>query len=213
MGNKFKWDMFVTSFLPLWISIFVINIWNICANALDNWNGKISVCANVIDVLVNNVTEFVVLVFICIIAINGMCSISNFLKRQNATNNKQTAKIIRAKKANKLSAEFLLTYILPMIAFDFSKLQDITLFVIYFIVLAILCVRNNNVYTNIYLEFKGYKMYECDMECAILNKKHVYTDSLVISSKDLTVEIGNSIKYWDFENYIYINLKDVDEKQ
>ena len=28
MWGKFKWDMFVTSFIPLWLSIVVIGIWN-----------------------------------------------------------------------------------------------------------------------------------------------------------------------------------------
>ena len=28
MWRKFKWDMFVTSFIPLWLSIIVIDAWN-----------------------------------------------------------------------------------------------------------------------------------------------------------------------------------------
>ena len=93
-----------------------------------------------------------------------------------------------------------------MIAFDFSDLQGITLFVIYFAVLAFLCIRNNNIYTNILLEFKGYKMYICDIECDIMNRKHIYYDSLVISEDNLTLCEGNEISYWDFDNYIYIKI-------
>ena len=29
MWSKFKWDMFVTSFIPLWISIIIFDIWDI----------------------------------------------------------------------------------------------------------------------------------------------------------------------------------------
>ncbi len=56
------------------------------------------------------------------------------------------------------------------------------------------------------MEFKGYRMYTCDLECSILDKKHVYHDSLIISKDDLTQEEGNSVMYWDFDNYIYITI-------
>ena len=41
------------------------------------------------------------------------------MKNELYTNNPK-GKILRATKANKLSSEFLLAYILPMIAFDFG---------------------------------------------------------------------------------------------
>ena len=91
-----------------------------------------------------------------------------------------------------------------MIAFDFGDLQNLSLFLIYFAVLAFLCIRNNNIYTNIFLEFKGYRMFICDLECTILEEKHTYHDSLVISRDDLTQEEKNNVSYWDFDNYIYI---------
>lgn len=65
-----------------------------------------------------------------------------------------------ARRANKLSAEFLLAYILPMIAFDYSTCKGIVLFLIYFCVLSFLCVRNNNVYTNIFFELKNKELNE-----------------------------------------------------
>ena len=29
MGRRFKWHMFFTSFLPLWVSIIICDIWNL----------------------------------------------------------------------------------------------------------------------------------------------------------------------------------------
>ena len=40
MWGKFKWDMFVTSFIPLWLSIIVIDIWNIVVYVFDKWDSK-----------------------------------------------------------------------------------------------------------------------------------------------------------------------------
>ena len=100
-----------------------------------------------------------------------------------------------------------MAYILPMIAFDFGETRSVIVFFFFFIVLAYLCVRNNNIYANIYLEFKGYRIYMCDIVTDVLGKKQVYCDSLVISAlNDLTQMVENEISYWDFENDIYIQL-------
>ena len=58
------------------------------------------------------------------------------------------------------------------------------------------------------MEFKGYKIYNCDIECNVMNSTKVYEDSFIISQYDLTVNESNSVKYWDFENYIYITAKE-----
>ena len=83
---------------------------------------------------------------------------NSFLKEKLTESKRRPKGIIeKATKANKLSSEFLLAYILPMIAFDFGNLKYLALFVIYFTVLAFLCIRNNNIYTNVLLEVKGYR--------------------------------------------------------
>lgn len=206
MWGKFKWDMFVTSFIPLWVSIVVVDVWSIVLFILEKWDDNVKLVDNLTSVLCGNYSQFasiaviVVLVFISIIGINS------FLSKKLTQGEKQLpkGKIEKATKANKLSSEFLLAYILPMIAFDFGNLQNLVLFIIYFSVLAYLCIRNNNIYTNILLEIKGYRIYICDFTCKVLSKDHTYHDSIVISKTDLTQEEGNEIHYWDFENYIYI---------
>ena len=37
MNGKFKWDMFITSFIPLWISIMVADIWSIVDFGTKKW--------------------------------------------------------------------------------------------------------------------------------------------------------------------------------
>jgi hypothetical protein len=144
---------------------------------------------------------------IAILVLYSIVGINSFLKKKlTVKNNHPMGTVKKATKANKLSSEFLLAYILPMIAFDFGDPQKLVLFLIYFLVLAYLCIRNYNIYTNILLEFKGYRIYMCDFECMVVNEKHIYHDSIVISKTDLTQEEGNEIPYWDFENYIYITV-------
>ena len=208
MWCRFKWNMFITSFIPLWLSIIVADTWDIVCNCKDSWDTNISVISNICTCLKTNLLLFISILVIIIIVLCSILGIRSFIKKVNTDRNILRGKIIKARKANKLSSEFLLAYILPMIAFDFDKLKSVTMFVIYFSVLAFLCLRNNNIYTNIWLEFKGYKIYNCDIECTVMNSTNVYEDSIIISQEDLTVNETNIVKYWDFENYIYITAKE-----
>ncbi len=206
MWTKFKWDMFVTSFIPLWLSIVVLDTWNIVLFILEKWDSQGNFVDNCISVICGNCVQLASIAVIVVMVLVSIIGINSFLSKKLAKdeNHLPNGKIEKATKANKLSAEFLLAYILPMIAFDFGNLQNLVLFIIYFSVLAYLCIRNNNIYTNILLEFKGYRIYTCDFTCRVMDNDHTYHDSIVISKTDLTQEEGNDVPYWDFENYIYI---------
>lgn len=218
MSRVFKWNMFFTSFLPLWASIIVSDMWTVISEGYKFVKGMDTLPVTV-NAFLHEVIKFVEcvpiqLVSILILLLYIVISthyITKEIKLQESSANKEIGCILRAKKSNKLTAEFLLAYILPMIAFDFGSLDSIVLFLIYFAVLSFLCVRNSNIYTNIFLEFKGYKMYECDIECGIMNKKYVYTDCIVISKNNLTQPLPRKIQYFDFENYIYIDMGGINE--
>jgi hypothetical protein len=157
----------------------------------------------------NNIIPFASIIIIFVVVMVSICGISSFLKERECSKQNPGGTIKKVKKANKLSSEFLLAYILPLIAFDFSNLKSLALFVVYFAILAFLCIRNNNIYTNIFLEFKRYRIYLCDIERLVPGDKMIiYYDSLIISKDDLTLSEDKSIKYWDCDNYIYIHIKE-----
>ena len=206
MDKKFKWDMFITSFMPLWVSIIVADIWSIFENGVINWSPEKGRCSNVVEICKMNWFCIMVVLIILLLMTSSLISINHFLRDKCKNSNPPKIKVKKAMRANKLSSEFLLAYILPMIAFDFTEIKSVVLFAIYFMALAFLCIRNSNVYTNIWLEFKGYKMFMCDLEINRMGRTHTYKECLVISKNNLTLEIDNDMKYWDFENYIYIDL-------
>lgn len=76
----------------------------------------------------------------------------------------QRYKILSVEQKNGMTSEFLLSYILPLFAFDFTKWSSVAEFLIYFLILAFLCVRNNNVYANLLFEVKKYRFYTCEMQ-------------------------------------------------
>lgn len=206
MDRKIKWDMFITSFMPLWLSIIVADIWNIVDIVTDKWSCSKPLKYNLFEMYKKSQVSVWVVIVICVLMFISIFSVNKFLKDKKSDSISPKIKIKKAVRANKLSSEFLLAYILPMIAFDFTELKSVSIFIIYFAMLAFLCIRNNNVYTNILLEFKGYKMYLCDLEADRMGRSHIYRDCLVISKNNLTIEIDNDMQYWDFDNYIYIDL-------
>lgn len=207
MDLKFKWDMFITSFIPLWVSIIISDVWSIIENVIkvyENWD---EILSNLCNIWIANAVSVVVVLLIMILIFFSVKSLNSFLIDKCSNDGAPKIKIKRAIRANKLSSEFLLAYILPMIAFDFTELKSVILFTIYFSMLAFLCIRNSNIYTNIWLEFKGYKMYLCNLEASRVGRTYTYEDCLVLSKNNLTVKRENDIEYWDFDNYIYIDLR------
>ena len=207
MDKKFRWNMFITSFIPLWISIMISDVWNIVESTIKNWINSEPVLYNIINICSENWVCIFVVLIIGILMIIGIISINKFIRDKKNSSHIPQIKIKKAIRANKLSSEFLLAYILPMIAFDFAEFKSVVLFMVYFGMLAFLCIRNSNVYTNIWLEIKGYRMYLCDLETNKMGRPHIYKECLLISPNNLTVKIDNDMAYWDFDNYIYIDLR------
>lgn len=211
MDTRFKWHMFITSFIPLWVTIILADGWDILGYIVQRWHyvkaPGIDIWGAVFRFLKSNALLVATIVIISMLLVTSIGGLNRFLKQKTVEKNLPEGRLCKVSRANKLSAEFLLAYILPMIAFDFSEGKGVMLFVIYFLVLAYLCIRNNNIYTNIYLELKRYRMYECDVECKVANGSHVYQNSLVISKRNLITKVDSDIKYWDFDNYIYIDLE------
>lgn len=205
MSNGFKWNMLITSFLPLWISIIFFDLCKIIDNTIANWNKEINFWNNFFETIKKNIISIIFIFIIFIICIISCSMINHFLNKQYKSNN-NTATISNIKQKNNLSADYLIAYILPMIVFDFTSLVDILLFVIYFSTLSFLCIRNNHVYINIFLEFKKYKFYTGDITCLIVNNNHCYTNCLIISKNDLTGYNNKDINYYDFSKEIYIDL-------
>ncbi len=208
MDNKFKWHMFVTSFIPLWISILIINLWDIISNFIHNWDSESTVNKNIWSGVKYNCVPIIFTLIILFIYFVSRFKILALIKNRGKLVKRKVV-LTSYRKCNKLSTEFLLAYILPMIAFDFSLLKDVVIFVVCFLILAFLCIKNDNVYINIFLEFRGYKIYNCDIEYNVMDdKKNIYTECILISKVDITLPAYKEPEVYDFNNYIYISFEE-----
>lgn len=173
MNKLFKSAMFFTSFLPLWVTILFINIKSIVECNTPLWTEYISVACVLLGLLAS-----------AIIFLGAKRGLKKVVYKKY--------RILEATQEKGITSEFLLSYILPLFAFDFTKWDDVIQFLIYFSILAFLCIRNNNVYANLFFEIMHYKFYTCEL---------IWTSEpttapiqiIAISNKNLCANKGNTV--------------------
>ena len=114
---------------------------------------------------------------------------------------KCTLRLQDSKESKTITAEFLLSYILPLFAFDFTLWDEVVKFLIFFFIFGYLCIRHNNFSVNIILEIMHYRMYDCslinadgkEVERTVTNKNMLTTSK----RKDIQVKILNNEYYLD----------------
>lgn len=187
MSKLFSFSLYYISFAPLWLSILFIDIKSCIENSDDLWTEKISI--------------------ICILAFAVFCLI--VLMIELCANNKEGTipnTLKQAKEEKTITAEYLLSYILPLFAFDFTVWNEVVLFLIFFITLGFLCIRHNYFSVNIVLELANFKFYTCIFE----NEDGVETEQSVISHRKLTGCIGDIIYLKSLNNEYKLDIKQND---
>ena len=162
MSLATSFSMFFLSFTPLWISILFIDIKSIIEK-------QTGVMTEIFSIPVSLIISIISLV-------NLMRS---FNKKKLDGSQEYTINDIEEEKA--LSAEYLLSYILPLFAFDFTVWHQVVLFLVFFFVLAFLCIRHNYFSVDILLELFGYRFYRCTLQ----NEDGVSISKVVISKERL----------------------------
>ena len=172
MSILFLPSLFFLSFLPLWVSVVFIDILSLVESTANPWTEAMSLVLIGLGTLISFLT-----------VIRQMC--------------RQTADICikptieRAEKQKAITAEYLLSYILPLFAFDFTEWKAVVLFLIFFSVLAFLCLKHHYVYANIVLELRGYTCYECILR----NSDGSKFEAVVVSADELNGMLNHQIKY------------------
>lgn len=171
MSKLFFFSLYFTSFTPLWLSVLFIDIKSCIENSQ------------------STVIEFYSLIVILIIWLISILIIKMvlFSKYEEGT----TRFILNSVKEEKsIASEYLLSYILPLFAFDFTKWDSVILFLIFFVTLAFLCIRHNYFSVNIVLEILKYQVYTCEIE----NDDQVSVTTSIISRKNLMAKKGEEIR-------------------
>ncbi len=180
--TNFKLIMFFSSFVPLWISIIFLNLSNIYKG---NSNYNILIIVIIIIMLALSLISIILLIW-------------EFKKIKKYNSQKEcTIKSVQREKS--ISTEYILSYILPLVAFDFTDIGNIIAFVISMFILGYLSIKNNNIYVNPILELK-YSFFNCTIEI----DGEIVEDVFIISNENLTGKIGHKKKYFCFEKRFLI---------
>ena len=175
--------MYYLSFVPLWITILFIDI----KSLVEGGDYK--------------KTEIISIVLILIFLI---VTILYMVLYFNKTNDGfiEEYEIVKVKESKMITAEFLLSYILPLFAFDFCRWDQVVEFLIFFSVLGFFCIRHNYFSVNIILEIMKYRIYEC----ALNNSDDKHIEKIVISKNSLTLKKGHSIKLKWLNNDVLLDV-------
>ena len=184
MSMFVSFSMYFLSFVPLWISVLFIDIKSLLEGGGDKWTEIISILGILLGVLISLVILFV--------------------KFFSADDEKYVLTIQKAKESKTITAEFLLSYILPLFAFDFTQWDEVVKFLIFFLIFGYLCIRHNIFSVNIVLELMHYRMYEC----RLMNADGKEVERTVISKDILSTRKGQDIQGKILNNEYYLDLYD-----
>ena len=184
MSILVSYSMYFLSFIPLWFAVLFIDIKSLVEGGGYKWTEIISISGILLGVLISLIILFVKFFFL--------------------DDEKYVLTIQDAKECKNITAEFLLSYILPMFAFDFTQWDEVVKFLIFFLIFGYLCIRHNNFSVNIVLESMHYRMYEC----RLMNADGKEVERTVISKDILSARKGKDIKGKILNNEYYLDLYD-----
>lgn len=133
-------------------------------------------------------TEYISISSILIIMFFSSIVIYRSLSKRGKEGAKKLT-IKSAQEEKSITAEYLLSYILPLFAFDFTLWNQVVLFLVFFLTLVFLCIRHNYYSVNIVLEAAGYRLFQC----SLANSDNVKMDQLMISKQRLNELVGTDI--------------------
>jgi hypothetical protein len=97
-----------------------------------------------------------------------------------------------ASELKALTVEALLMYVFPMVAFDFCRWEGLLEFLVFFVVVALLCMRQRIITGNVVLALLGFRFYRCEFE----NSQEL----IVITRDNLSGEEGRDISCVSLSN-------------
>lgn len=179
----FQLSMYYMSFMPLWISVIIMDVKSLWYDRTPNpWTEGISIGC----------------IFIC--SILFFLVMKRGLKAGNVQNKNQV-ELIEAKEEKFLIAEFLMAYIFPLFAFDFTKWDGVVLFLLFFGIFGWQCIIHKYLCVNIVLDIMKYKVYDCK-----LSDTDVIFEKKILSKRKLCSQTNTSIVYTAINNDYIIDI-------
>lgn len=183
MSKILSMCLFYSSFAPLWLSIIFIDVKSILEND-----------RNIYTELLSIIIILIIMLICLIFMMMGFCMPSNSGKKEFV--------LVKVTEEKSITAEYLLSYILPLFAFDFTCWHGVVLFLIFFLTFGFLCIRHSYFSVNIILEIADFNFYHCELE----NEDGVIIEKKIVSRRKMCGLKGDTIKVKDLNNEYVIDL-------
>lgn len=174
MSCLFSCSLYFLSFLPLWLSVLFVSLKSILEHNPHLYTEYLSIGCILVFTIISSL----------ILALELRPASQNVLKE-----NTQCAQLLSACEEKAITAEFLLSYILPLFAFDFTQWDGVILFLIFFFVLGYLCIRHQYFCVNLVMEKAGYRFFQCQLQ----NDDGIQTEYVIISRRRLNGHLGEDL--------------------
>lgn len=183
MSKLFTSALFFISFAPLWLSVIFVDTMSLLEGTPSPGIEKIGIST-----------------ILVVFSISLIFVLKNL--RVEATSEAERYTILTVTEEKTVTSEFLLSYILPLFAFDFTQWKSVVLFFVFFLTLGFLCIKHETFTVNIVLEVFGYQFYGCDLEDEDRNS----ITWMIISRADLKGCVGDSVYLKPLNNECRLNV-------
>ncbi len=180
-----SFSLFFLSFAPLWVSILFIDTKSI----IEKQSAILTEKYSILVILILSIISLAVLML-------------SFNKKDKSGAQEFTIESVEEEKT--ITAEYLLSYILPLFAFDFTVWHQVVLFIIFFSVLAFLCIKHNYFSVNVLLELFGYRFYKCTLQ----NEDRITISKVIISKERLLNRKAETILVRPINNEYSIDIQE-----
>lgn len=177
MSKHFKIASLVASLFPLWLCVIIRYLVEMLFGDFSfKW-------AQVHIYLLIIIGIFLILSGVC----NILCLVL-FRDYSKHKNGRLTYRINSYSRRKNYTIDFLLSFIIPLLAFFSSsaameKIVGLITSIVYIAIIGVIYYKNNSVFSNIFFELFGYKFYEANVSFK-MGQEEKSSDVLIISRKD-----------------------------
>jgi hypothetical protein len=181
---KYKILLFLSSYTPL----FLILLLKVTSQLVDNYQEAEQIVIK--SFLLANWVSILVLVILFLIIVFPNIILGLILKDTKRTNNPKQVKVKSVNKMNHIYMEYLISYIIPFLAFDFSDFFDMSALMLLIVTIGIIYINSDLLYININFNIRGYNLYNIidvdDKEYMLLSKKRHINKNILLHLRDIS---------------------------
>lgn len=180
MTTKFsKWILYLSSYIPLYIIFIISNLFDVYGNyELLKINGQYNF-KSLISLSKVNIILIILFISLTLISLILLITIINIIGRGS-----EYVNLYEIKKNNKSINEYILVYILPFITVKTNDYKELTIFMLVFMLIGVLAVKNDLVYINPILYIMKFNIYS-------FKENNYSLEESILISKYSIVEIKN----------------------